>query len=926
MCDWKKHVEEHLPRERFRGDMESDIRDEIAAHLEDVYRAALARGVGRPEAEALARAEIDDWEALAATILCTREGAADSVAAQRLEETEASLRARGGLFSALADISQEFRFAGRRLRKAPGFSAVVLLTLSIGIGATTAIFSVVKGVLLDPLPFDEPDRLVAVWNSAPGMGEDLFPQNLAFNAANEDEARSFENIGVWVPTNASVMGTEGPEEMPVLAVTQGVLPALRVEPILGRTFTREDIRVEAPRTILRAYRYWETRFDSDPGAIGQTLQISGAQWEIIGVMPEGFRFLDRDPDLYMPFQHDRATLMVSNFVYQSLGRLADGVTMEQAVADLARILPMAMESYPGAMTMAQLAEIGGVPHLNPLKDDVVGSVGQILWVVLAGVGIILLVACANVANLILVRAEARDRAVAMQAALGSSRMRLAGQFLTESVALSVLSGAAGVVLAHWGLVYLKASGPTNLPRLHEIGLDFEAILFAVGIALVAGLLLSLLPLARTRGMDMVMALKEGGRGLSAGRERGRARDVLVVAQLGLALVLLVGSGLMMRSFVSLSSARPGFSDAEELLTFRVTVGSNEVPSDENVAMAHDMLGRELAQIPGVTAVGSSSSTPMDGRGGFDPVFVEDFPLPEGQTPQIRRFKWIGGDYHEALGNPIVAGRGITWADIHERARVVMITESIAREYWGDPTRAVGRRLSTGYGPGDWREIIGVVGDVRDDGMEQGAVDIVYWPMVLEGFWAEIEGDDALMVMRTLGYVVRSPRVGTPGFIEELRDVVWASYPNRPLGSILTMDEVQRDSMARTSFTLVMLGIAAAVALLLGGIGIYGVIAYTVGQRTREMGLRVAMGASPGDVIGMVMRKGLLLAAVGVGVGIVGALATTRLMEAVLFGVSPADPLTFGSVSVILVVVALLASYVPARRAAQVDPMVALRAD
>ncbi|MGD8361992.1 MAG: FtsX-like permease family protein, partial [Gemmatimonadota bacterium] len=394
-----------------------------------------------------------------------------------------------------------------------------------------------------------------------------------------------------------------------------------------------------------------------------------------------------------------------------------------------------------------------------------------------------------------------------------------------------------------------------------------------------------------------------------------------VGQLSLALVLLVGSGLMIRSFMNLRGMNPGFTDPEEILTFRLSIGSDAVPDGEDVPAAHELMAHRLSEIPGVTSVGLSSSVPMDGRGGFDPIFFEDFPLSEGQSPQIRRFKWVGGNYPETMGDPVVAGRSISWDDIRERARVVMITESLAREVWGDPSRAVGRRLATGFDAGDWREIIGVVGDVRDDGMEQGAVDIVYWPMLLEGFW-----DNPIFVIRTMGYAIRSPRVGTPDFLAEVRDVVWSSYPTRPLGAMVTMDEVQRDSMARTSFTLVMLGIAAAVALLLGGIGIYGVISYAVGQRTQELGLRIAMGAEVGSVVGMVLRQGLVLALMGVGLGTGAAAALTRLMSAILHGVSPMDPVTYILVAVALVGVTLLASYAPARRAAGVDPMVALRAE
>jgi predicted permease len=921
MPDWTKYIRKHLPRGRFRGEVEGDILEELAAHLEDAYREARTRGATPSEAERAAVAEIGDWDGLAIRILQTREGAGTARATQAFEESEARLRSKGGGWVPMADAIQELRFTVRRLRKSPGFSAVVLLTLAIGVGATTAIFGVVKGVLLDPLPFEDSDQLVGIWNAAPGMGEDQLPQSLAFNAVYEDDARVFQDVGAWTMSRASVLGTEGPAELLDMMVTQGVFRALRVQPVLGRGFTFEDTQPSSPLTVILSHRYWEDRYDADPGVLGQTLTVGGAPREIIGVMPEDFRFMDRDPAFYRPLRYEKATLTVSNFTLNSVGRLAEGISPQEALPELASLVPLGPERYPGGMTLEILQQVEGRPVLHPLRDDLVGNVGSILWVVMGGVAIILLVAAANVANLLLVRAESRERSTAVQAALGSPRGRLVGQFVAESLVLAILGGILGIGLAHVGLDLLKSMGPGDLPRLHEVGLDAGVLLFGLGISLLTGVALGLLPLARLWRINLVGALKEGGRGFTGGEARNRTRNALVVGQLALALVLLVGSGLMIRSFISLSGVNPGFSHPEELLTFQLSLGSQEVPDQEEVPGAHERMAQRLAEIPGVTSVGLSSSIAMDGRGGFDPIFFEDFPLGEGQSPQIRRFKWVGGGYPETMGNPVLAGRPIGWEDIRNRARVVMVTESIAREVWGDPARAVGRRLATGMAPGDWREIIGVVGDVRDDGVEEGPVDIVYWPMVIEGFW-----ENPLFVTRGMGYAVRSPRVGTPEFLAEVREAVWESYPARPLGAVITMADLQRDSMARASFTLVILGIAAAVALLLGSIGVYGVISYAVGQRTQELGLRIAMGAEAGSVVFMVLRQGMVLALIGVVVGIGAAAGVTRLMSALLHGVSPVDPLTYSLVAISLVGVALLASYVPARRAAMVDPMVALRAE
>lgn len=926
MPEWKRVVEENLPGGRFRGELGADIQEEFAAHLEDVYRAALDRGATEEEAVARAMAEVDDWDALTQRILVTRRGARPSRVAEEMEASEAALRRRGGRWTGLADVVQELRFTLRRLGKAPVFTTVVLLSLGMGIGANTAMYGVVKSVLLDPLPYPDADRLVAVWNTAPGSGEDLLPQSFALNAVYEDDARVFESVGIWGAAASAVDGPDGPEEVSSVQVTQGVFPALGVQPVLGRGFTFEDTQTGSARTLILDHGFWMARYGGDPGVLGQTVVITGLPREIIGVMPEGFQVMDQPAAFYFPYRYTKAELSLTHFTYRSVARLRDGVTMEQALADMERLMPVAAERYPGGVSLEMMREIGAAPILHPLKDDLVGNVGSILWVVLGGVGIILLVACANVANLLLVKSEADERALAVQSALGSSKGRLVLRFLTESVTLGVLGGALGVGLAMGALRLLHAVGPANLPRLTEIGLDGGVLLFAFVVSIAAGVALGVLPLLRAWRLDLPATLKEGGRGSGAGRSRNTARSTLAVAQLSMAMVLLVGSGLMIRTFISLSNVAPGFSEPEKVLTFMATATSAEVPEEADVLGAHQVLAQRLAELPGVESVGLSTSVPMDHGGGFDPVYVEDFPLPEGQQAPIKRFKWIGAGYHEAMGNPIVVGRAITWDDLHGLARVVMVTEGFARQVWGDPARAVGRRISTGFSPGDWREIIGVVGDVRDDGVDQDPVDIVYWPMAMRGYWAEISSPDAYFIQRSMIYVVRSSRVGTPGFLEEVRDAVWASFPGRPLSRVRTMADLQHESMARTSFTLLMLAIAAAMALILGSVGIYGVISHGVAQRSREMGLRIAMGAEPGRVTRMVLRQGLGLALLGVALGVGGAVGATRLMDAILFGVSPVDPLTYGAVGAVLLAIALLATWVPARRAARVDPMEALRTE
>jgi len=655
------------------------------------------------------------------------------------------------------------------------------------------------------------------------------------------------------------------------------------------------------------------------------MNIGGAAREIIGVLPRGFRFLEHDPAVYLPYRFDRSSLTVTNFTNPSIARLREGATIEAATADLARLLPVAVEKFPGGLTLEFLEEARGAPLLRPLKEAVVGDVGDVLWVLLGTVGIILLIACANVANLFLVRAEARERELAVRTAIGARQRQITGQYLAESVLLGLLGGAAGLALAYGGLRLLVAIAPADLPRLDEVSLDPVVLSFTLGISILSGVFFGLFPVLRWGHVNLVNALKEGGRGSGVGRERHRTRNALVVGQITLALVLLIGSGLMVRSFQAIRRANPGFRNPEEILVLGVSVPSDVAESPDEIVQTHEAIAHRLAEVPGVTSVGSSSSVTMDGRAGWDPIFVEDFPLPEGQLPPMRRFKWIAAGYFETMGNPIVAGRTLTWAEIYNRARVVLVTENFAREYWSDPAAAIGKRIGTGTAPGSWRKIIGVVGDVRDDGVTQDPVAIVYWPMLVEDFWSEIRGV-APFVALTQFYAIRSPRVGTAGFLREVKEAVWSFLPDRPLTNVQNLETMLRGSTARTSFTLVMLGIAAAVALLLATVGVYGVISYVVSQRTREIGVRIALGAGSSTVTGMVLRQGLLLAVIGVVLGLAAAYGLTRLMESLLFGVSALDPITYATVAVCLMAVALLASYLPARRAARVDPMQALRAE
>jgi predicted permease len=821
---------------------------------------------------------------------------------------------------AIAFLRSSSRQLLRKLLRSPLFTLVSVGTLALGIGANAAIFSVVHGVLLKPLPFDEPETLVGVWHTAPGLGFDKVNQSPALHFTYRDFGRVFDQVGMWDNDQVSVTGLAEPERVESMNVTDGTLALLRVKPKLGRIFTPEDDAPGTPLTVILSEAYWQRRFGSDPEVLGRTVMVNGKSREIVGVLSNELRFLRYQPDLYLPFQFDPAEAFLGNFSYQGIARLKPGIRIDEANADVARMIPLAAEKYPRGLTLQMLKEARFDANVVPLKEDVVGDVGNVLWILLGTVGLVLLIACANVANLFLVRTDARQQELALRTALGADRKRLSRELLLESVTLGILGGLLGLALAYGGIRLLVAIGPESLPRLNEIGIDSTVLLFTLGISIFSGVLFGLFPLLKYGRMSLTAALKEGGRGGSEGRERHRARSFLVVVQIALALVLLVGSGLMIRSFQALRRVNPGFVQPEDVLTVNLSIPSAEIEKPEEVVSAHRRILERIEAVPGVESVGLSSSVTMDGRDSNDALWFEDFPVPEGQLPPIRRYKWIGEGYFETMGNPILVGRGITWSDVETRANVVVVTENLAREYWGDPSKAIGKRVRQNFEkPGPWREIVGVVGNEHDDGVSEKPTAIVYWPMIVEKFW-----DQDVFAHRSMVYAIRTRRLSTPTFLQEVRAAVWSVNPNLPLANVRTLEEILENSMARTSFTLVMLGIAASVALILGAVGIYGVISYSVSQRTREIGVRMALGAARRDVNRLVLQEGLPLILAGLALGLVAALGLTRLMAALLFGVSPIDPVTFASVSVTLAAIALLASYLPARRAAGMDPTEALR--
>jgi putative ABC transport system permease protein len=813
------------------------------------------------------------------------------------------------------------RHALRRLLKSPAFTLTALITVGAAIGANALIFSVVNGVVMKPLPYANPASLVGVWLLAPGVMQGPLQQSAATYFMLRDSAETFEDIGLWSSGSATVTGRGEPEQVETLNVTDGTLPVLGIRPALGRGFSREDDLPAGPNAVLISHRFWQRAFGASPAAVGQSVMVNGTPREVIGVLPEDFSFLRANPALVLPFKFDRTTIHAAGFSYQGLARLKPGVTIAQANADVERLLPSLTQRFPlpAGFTQKMFDDARFASLVRPLDVDVVGDIGAMLWILLGTVGLVLLVACANVANLFLVRAEARQQELAIRLALGAEARRIAWQLMTESLLVAIAGGVVGTALAYGGIQLLVYLQPAQLPRLNEIALDPIVLVFTLAISLTAGLLFGAIPIVKYARPHMASALKDSSRGSSEGRERHLARNTLVVAQVGLAAVLLVASGLMVRTFLAIRDVPPGFQDPASVLTMRISIPFALVEDQEQVARMHEEIAVRIAAVPGVASVGVTSSVTMDGIDNNDPIWVEDFPQNDASIPPLRRMKYVGEGYFRTMGNPVIAGRDLTWTDVHAAAPVALLSENLAREYWGEPARAVGKRIRrTSRTP--WVEVVGVVGNERQDGATQPAPPTIYWPLRVA------ESGGGAFVQRSLAYVIRSSRLQSPGFLAEVQNAVWSVNANLPLARVRTLQQIYDESMAQTSFVLVVLGIAASVTLLLGLVGIYGVIAYIVSQRRREVGIRMALGAPGAEVQRMFVTRGLVLAGIGLSVGLIAAAALMRLLSSLLFGVNPFDPLTYGAVIAGLGLVALIATWLPARQATRIDPMSALRAE
>ena len=827
---------------------------------------------------------------------------------------------------------RDLRHAARGLVRSTSFTIVAVATLAIGIGATTAVFSVVDGVLLKPLSYPDADRLVAVWHDAPGApgltavagGLQISPSMLV---TYQDENRSFEKIGAWVPNRLNVTGLAEPEQVSGVLVTSQAMEAFGVAPLLGRWIGLEDEPPTAPRVAMLSYGYWQQRFGGDEGIVGRRIEVGNVSTEIVGVMPRGFKFGDVSPQLIVPFAINRAVLIPPPFCCNGIARLREGVTIEQANADIERMLPIWLEKFPfpgGVVAPAREVYLDTwrvAPDLRPLKDDVIGGVRDVLWIVLAMIGIVFLIASANVANLLLVRGAARAVELDVRAALGAGSWRIARSMLAESALLALLGGLVGLVVAYGALQTLVALAPQRLPRLDELGLDARSLSFALLVTLAAAALFSIAPILRAARTRLSTALR-GSRGASAGASQHRAQNALVVGQVALALVLLVSSGLMIRTFEALRAVEPGFAAPQTLQTFRIGVPPQLVSEERAVWRLENAIADAIEAVPSVESVGFTNALPMEQVvTNWNGIQVEGADNTTGSMA-LRIFNSISPDYLRTMGMSLAAGRDLTFEDVEGLRPVALVSESLARELWQTPEAALGQRIRGAGSGGPWREVVGVVADVRMNGLDAASPATVYWPTFMADFYPVTP----FYIDRAVAFAVRSPLAGSPALTRQIEQAVWSVNASLPLASMQTMQDLYDRSLARTSFTLVMLVAAAVAALVLGVVGLYGVLAYAVSTRRREIAIRFALGARTRDVQVRIVRQGVVLAGIGVAIGLVAAAGVTRLMTSVLYEVQAVDPLTYAAVAAGLIGVAALASYLPARRAATVDPAESLAAE
>jgi predicted permease len=816
--------------------------------------------------------------------------------------------------------------ASRSLTRAPLFSASVILTLTVGIGSSAAIFAVVNAVLLRPLPYGHPDRLVGAWHDMPAISMVHAQQTAATYRTYKRFAHTITDISLYQEGSVSVGDPDGraePERMSMSWQTPNLIPLLEVTPILGRNFTAAEDAPKAPLVALISEGLWKTRYAGDKNVLGKRLLISGQSAEIVGVMPESFRFPSASTRLWVPIQLDPNDPYPGGFNYNSIARLKPGVTVADAQRDFAQALPRVVDIAnflaPGVTMKMVLDQARPVPHLIPLRDDVVGEVARTLWIVAATAVLVLLVTCANVANLLLVRADGRQRELSVRAALGAGTARVLTHFFAEAALLAVVSGVLGLGLAAFGIHALTNAGPTQIPRLAEVHVDIAVVVFTVTVALLVAIACSAIPAIRFVRSGALSGLRDGGRGGTVGGQRQRARAALVAAQMAFALVVLATSGLLMRSVQHLRAVRPGF-DPDGVATLWISAPTTRYATNLGVEQFYEQIINRVRQLPGIEYAGVASHLPLTSGGmDQDPFYIEGDASTANKIPPLEMYTSISGDYLKAMRIPLIAGR-MFHDGAQQRGDEAIISQEVARLFFHDSTgrSALNKRFRE-LPSGSMTTIVGVVGSVRDTSLSAAPSRSVYYPEV-------VGGDSVSGGMRRTMAIVARTKGDVAATTREMQRVVRELDPTLPTFDVRSMRATVDGSTARLTFTMVIISVAAAVTLVLSIVGLYGVIAYVVTLRTRELGVRIALGAQPSAVAAMVTRQGMTLCGVGLLVGFALVAISSRFVRSFLYEVAPTDPIALGAATAVLVLFAIVASWAPARRAARVNPIEALRAD
>ncbi|HEY4283116.1 MAG TPA: ABC transporter permease [Chthoniobacterales bacterium] len=897
MPDYKNEIRTRLADLKLSPTRENEIVEELSQHLEDYYEQSLRAGATDEEAHRAALDELKESDLLGPELKRV----------ERQMQGEPLVVGGESKASLLGDLWQDLRYGLRMLARNPGFTAVAVIALALGIGANSAIFSVVNAVLLRPLPFKNPEQLVIVWENATHLG---FPKNTPPPANFIDWQQQntvFTGMAAMAQRSFNLTGVGEPERLDGRRVSANLFDLLGVPAVLGRTFVADDDRPGSHVAVI-SYSLWQRRFGSDPAVIGRAIDLNNESYTVVGVMPASMQLplMDKWHDqVWVPiaFTNEEAAQRGNHFL-EVVARMKPGITLQQAQAEMATITARLAQQYPDQNTRT-----GAV--VTPLHEEIVGDLKPALLVLLGAVGFVLVIACANVANLLLARAAVRQKEIALRLALGANRSRLTRQFLTESVLLAALGAGVGLLLATAATNVLKTFIPATISQVQGVNIDAKVLIFTVMVATVTGIVFGLAPAMQAANFNLNDTLKEGGRDSAASSKGNRLRSLLVVAEVAVSFILLIGAGLLINSFLHLRNLSPGFR-ADHLLTMKVDLSEVKYPDRERRIIFFDEVLRHVRALPGVQSVAVAGNLPLTYNGDSMTIGAEGIPdPPPDQQPDVI-YRAVGPGYVGTMGIPIIRGRDFTDQDTAEAKYVVLIGEKTAQHFWPgqDP---IGKRIKSGSTTSDapWREVIGVVKDVRQN-------DFIAPPKMQMYFTYRQLRDLApnALVVRT--------SIEPMNLATSVRNVIWAVDKDQPVADINTMDHIVAAAVARQRFSMLLLGIFAGLALVLAAVGIYGVMSYSVAQRTREIGIRMALGAQRSTMLKMAVWQGLKLVLVGLAIGVGAAFLLTRVMATLLFGVSATDPITFLTISLVLLGVALLASYVPALRATKVDPMIALR--